>query len=65
VTSWDHKTSTSHYYTLSEHIGAVTRNGFVLTELNELRSQTDSQKYNMRYRLYRFPLLLLLEFKKL
>ncbi len=65
VTSWDHKTSTSYYYTLSEHINAVTKNGFALTELCELQSNVDSQSYNMRYRLYRFPLLLLLEFKKL
>ncbi len=65
VTSWDHKTSTSFYYSLSEHINAVTKNGFALTELCELQSKVDSQKYNMRYRLYRFPLLLLLEFKKL
>lgn len=62
--SWNAKTPTSRIYSLEDHINSVTKNHFALTNFVEIRSDTDSPKFNLRYQLYRYPLLLLLEFKK-
>ncbi len=62
--SWNARTPTSRFYSLEDHINSVTKNNFTLTNFVEIRSDTDSPKFNLRYQLYRYPLLLLLEFKK-
>lgn len=62
--SWNASTPTSRYYSLEDHINSVTKNNFVLTNFVEIRSDTDSPKFNLQYQLYRYPLLLLLEFNK-
>ncbi|MCC7356329.1 MAG: class I SAM-dependent methyltransferase [Candidatus Doudnabacteria bacterium] len=62
--SWNASTPTSRYYSLEDHINSVTKNNFALTNFVEIRSDTDSPKFNLQYQLYRYPLLLLLEFKK-
>lgn len=54
----------SHFYSLSEQINTAIQAGFTLASLADIVSPTDSPHYNLRYRLYRFPLFLLAEFKK-
>jgi len=54
----------SYFYTLSEQVNALLKIGFSLDYLQEIASETDSSSYNLRYRLYRYPIFLLLDFKK-
>ncbi len=62
--SWDPKQPTSHYYSLTDHISTIKKSKFELLDLVEIRSDTDSDKFDLRYQLFRYPLFLLLEFKK-
>ncbi len=62
--SWDPKHPTSHSYSLPDHITTITKAGFQLNDLTELRTTEDSPDFNLQYQLYRYPLILLLEFKK-
>ena len=62
--SWDPKQPTSHYYSLTDHISTIKKSGFEPLDLVEIRSDTDSDKFDLRYQLFRYPLFLLLEFKK-
>lgn len=62
--SWDPNNPTSHYYSLSDHIYPITQAGFSLKQIKEIRSKEDSDSFDLQYQLYRFPLLLLLEFTK-
>ncbi len=54
----------SHFYPLSEYITKARGAGFILVDMEELRSKTDSPNFDLQYQLYRYPLLLLLEFAK-
>ncbi len=55
---------TSHFYSLAEYINWAVDNGFALTQMREIQAKTDSPNFNLQYQLYRFPYILLLEFKK-
>ena len=54
----------SNFYPLSEYITKARGTGFTLVDMEELRSKTDSKYFDLNYQLYRYPLLLLLEFAK-
>lgn len=58
------KTIGSNFYTVQNYIETALASGFELSCFKELMSETDSTRYNLRYRLYRYPLFLLMEFKK-
>lgn len=53
-----------HFYPLSEQINNVLAAGFTLTHFEDLKVEKDSGKFNLNYQLYRFPHILLVEFKK-
>jgi SAM-dependent methyltransferase len=57
--------STSSMYTLPEQIDNALASGLNLIKIEELVSETDDGKFNLNYQLNNFPLLLLLEFKKI
>ncbi len=54
----------SFYYTLENYQKAAHSATLTQTALIEIKSPTDSKKFNLNYQLYRYPLLLLLEFSK-
>ncbi len=60
--SWDKNNKTSYFKALTEYINPALENGFNLNFYQELKSLDDSKHFNLQYQLYRFPLLLLLEF---
>lgn len=55
---------TSHFYSLAEYINWAADKNFTLSRLLEIQAETDSPKFNLQYQLFRFPYILLLEFKK-
>jgi SAM-dependent methyltransferase len=55
----------NHWRPLSAYFTSLNQSGFVVTNLRELKSDRDSDHFNLQYQLYRFPLFLLLECKKL
>ncbi|MFA5990960.1 MAG: class I SAM-dependent methyltransferase [Candidatus Doudnabacteria bacterium] len=55
----------SFYYTLENYQKAARSAALTQTHMEEIRSLTDSKKFDLNYQLYRYPLLLLLEFSKL
>ncbi len=54
----------SHFYTMSDYLGPAGNAGLGLTKIHELKSQTDGKQFDLNYEMYRFPLILMLEFKK-
>lgn len=58
------ETIASHFYKLADYLTAARSAGFGLKTLEEISSATDDSKFNLRYQLYRYPLLLLLGFGK-
>ncbi len=54
----------SHYYTLDDYLKAANSARLNLISQNEIRSKLDSRDFDLNYQLYRFPILLLLEFVK-
>lgn len=54
----------SYFYKLSEHINNATTSGFNLRRLEELECKEDSPKFNLQYKLHRYPSLLFMEFEK-
>ena len=57
-------TIASNYYPLADYVLSAQRGGLKLTKTLEIKSQTDSKEFDLNYQLYRYPLLLLLEFEK-
>jgi len=55
----------SYYYTLNNYVQAAKNSKLEQTTIAEIKSTTDSRKFDLNYQLYRYPLLLLLEFKKI
>ncbi|HMQ02035.1 MAG TPA: methyltransferase domain-containing protein [Candidatus Doudnabacteria bacterium] len=53
-----------YFYKLSEHLNHLREAGFNFEFMRELESLQDSDRYNLQYRLHRFPIFLLVEFKK-
>lgn len=49
---------------LPEQINACAAAGLTLTQFLEIRSESDSKKFNLNYRAFRFPIFLLIAFKK-
>ncbi len=62
--SWD-KSYSGYFYPLSEQTKNANQAGFALTQLQEVRSETDSKEFNLQYQLYRYPLFVLLDFRKI
>jgi len=54
----------SYFYTLPEYIEAAKNAGLALENLKEITSESDSNAFDRTYQLYRFPMILLLVFKK-
>lgn len=58
------KTLECYFYKMSEHMNHITDAGFIFTHMQELESKDDSNQYDLKYRLHRFPVIIYLEFKK-
>ncbi len=56
---------TSTFYTLPEYIESAKKSGLYLAGLWDISSEKKSLKFNLHYQLESFPILLLVEFKKL
>lgn len=54
----------SHFTPLSAHIHAASQARLTLTDMHDISADKDSPHYNLTYQLYRFPIILLLEFTK-
>lgn len=50
---------------LSEYLNAAINADLVFTRLEEIKSDIDSNAFDLNYRLFRYPLMLCLEFRKL
>ncbi len=55
---------TSYFHTLPEYMESAKLAGLGLQSLKELGSTADDKKFSARFRLYRFPTMLLMVFKK-
>lgn len=55
----------SRFYTLSEHLNNFIKAGFKLEYFEDLSQTQDCKEFNLQYQLHRFPIILLMEFKKL
>ena len=55
---------TSYFYALPEQINLLINAGFALQRLDDITAPEDDKKYSLQYRLYRFPIFILLEFLK-
>lgn len=49
---------------LPDYINQALASGLTFTHLQEIKSLTDSKTFGLEYQLHRYPLLLLLEFRK-
>jgi len=58
------KTLECYFYKMSEHLNHLTEAGFKFAHMYELESKEDSDTYNLKYRLHRFPVIVYLEFTK-
>jgi len=54
----------SYYHSLPYYIQTAKNAGLKLKQQQEIKSQTDSPNFDLTYQLYRYPLILLLEFEK-
>ncbi len=54
----------SNFYTLDDYSSAAASAGLCAEKIKELKSQTDSPRFDLNYQLFRFPLILMMEFKK-
>jgi ubiquinone/menaquinone biosynthesis C-methylase UbiE len=52
-----------YFYKLSEHLNHITEAGFTFAHMKDLET-SDSENYNLKYRLNRFPIIVYLEFTK-
>lgn len=55
---------TSYFYTLPEQINLLLGLGFNLKFFEDLESAENEKKYSLKFRLYRFPVFVLMEFAK-
>lgn len=49
---------------LEQYINEAVKYNFTLTHFAELKSETDSTEFNLQYQLFRYPLILMMEFEK-
>ena len=54
----------SHFTPLAAHMTTARTAGLVVSNITDITSTADSDTYNLTYQLHRFPIILLLEFKK-
>lgn len=54
----------SYFYKMSEHLNNLRAAGFSFEHMTELESLEDDDKYSLRYRLHRFPVIILLGLRK-
>jgi ubiquinone/menaquinone biosynthesis C-methylase UbiE len=57
-----HSGNTSYFYTLPEMIKAGIAAGFTLTNVSDVMANSDSGTFGRHYKMYRYPLIVLLEF---
>ncbi|MCX6796995.1 MAG: class I SAM-dependent methyltransferase [Candidatus Doudnabacteria bacterium] len=55
----------SNFYVLEDYLSTANKNNLQLCGIKEIQSNQDSLKFDLQYQLFRYPLLLLLVFKKL
>jgi SAM-dependent methyltransferase len=55
----------SNYYSLEDYKKSAKLAGFHLSDIKEIKSTEDSPNFDLKYQLFRYPLLLLLSFEKL
>jgi SAM-dependent methyltransferase len=61
---WNKGKLTSYFYTLPEQLNEFVNAGFTLSYMEDILSKSDDEKYSLKYRLYRFPSFVLMEFAK-
>jgi SAM-dependent methyltransferase len=54
----------SYFYTLPEYLQSALNTGYSLENFTEITAPNDSPQFDRQYQLYRFPMILLLVFKK-
>ena len=59
-----HSGNRSYFYTLPEMVNAATAAGFTLSTMHDVMDTSDSSKFSRQYKMYRYPLVILLEFSK-
>ncbi len=57
-----HSGNTSYFYTLPEMIEASIAAGFTLTHISDVMEKTETRSFGRQYKMYRYPLITLLEF---
>lgn len=55
---------TSNFYTLEDYESAALSAGLTRPKITEIKSQTDSSKFDLNYQMFRYPLILMLQFVK-
>lgn len=60
---WNHQFP-SYFYTLPEYVESAGKAGLTLAALEDLESKENSESFDLRYRLFHFPMIQFLVFKK-
>lgn len=55
----------TYHRELSIYLNGAFAHGLILTHMEEIKSLADSPTFDLRYQLFRFPIILLLELKKI
>lgn len=61
---WNGGKLTSYFYTLPEQLNAFLQTRFRLAYMEDVAINSDDKSYSLKYRLYRFPIYLLIELIK-
>lgn len=59
-----HSGNTSYFYTLPEMVSAALAAGFVITKMTDVMADADAKNFGRQYKMFRYPLVLLLELKR-
>ncbi len=54
----------SNFYPLETYINRARNSGLIIDDYNEIKSYEDSNDFDLKYQSFRYPLILLLKFKK-
>ncbi len=54
----------SNFYPLETYINTARNSGLIINDYNEIKSHEDSINFDLKYQSFRYPLILLLKFKK-
>lgn len=54
----------SNFYPLETYIIIAKNNGLIINDYKEIKSHEDSNNFDLKYQSFRYPLILLLKFKK-